>query len=198
MSYGSVFKAYSVAPGFYRTICPGPKGTLLVAGHYQSLLQLQLDEKARKLHLVRQVQLLPFGKIEHMCYVAKNDLVILSSYCRITAVKLDTGAKEAKPVWQLMGLVNGRQIDPQGITSDGKGRVFVADGDNSRILVLEASSGEVLQILLDDKHLGKVFDVCCLGQAGQPDQILLKHEPSNASLYNIHHSDDLSQTVYYI
>ncbi len=50
-------------------------------------------------------------------------------------------------VWRLQGEVEGKSLDPRDVTSDHKGRVYVADGLNGRILILKALSGEILQVV---------------------------------------------------
>ncbi len=50
-------------------------------------------------------------------------------------------------VWRLQGEVHGKSLDPRDVTSDHKGRVYVADGLNGRILILKALSGEIMQVV---------------------------------------------------
>ncbi len=50
-------------------------------------------------------------------------------------------------VWRVQGEVEGKMCDPRGVTSDGVGRIYVADGNNGRIIILRARDGCVMQVL---------------------------------------------------
>ena len=62
--------------------------------------------------------------------------------------------------WEIFGLVEGKKIIPYGICSDTDGRIFVADGQNGRLLVFCAENGEFIQSLLSEERMPAVFDVC--------------------------------------
>ncbi len=56
----------------------------------------------------------------------------------------------------------GKKIRPQRVSCDSEGRVYVGDGDNSRVLVVNGNTGVAIQELLQDTGLGRVSNVCCL------------------------------------
>ncbi len=65
-------------------------------------------------------------------------------------------AHPAKPIWRLGGKgvrVAGKMLDPWDFCTDDKGRVYVADGKNARVLVLDGSTGHLIQILLEGHEL---------------------------------------------
>ncbi len=55
--------------------------------------------------------------------------------------------KTKQLVWRVQGEVAGKMCDPRGVTSDGTGRIYVADGFNGRVLILRARDGKVIQVL---------------------------------------------------
>ncbi len=173
-----------------RAMCSGTgEGSLLVwDGRSQAVIQLQWDEWQKQLKEVIRVQV-PGDRVRYMCYMPHTDLVILSRFYGniVQAVKWQEGACPPTE-WQLEGEVLGNKIDPKGVSCDSEGRVYVADYHNRRVLLLNAYSGEVIQQLLQDAELGRVYRVCCLSN---PHQLLVNHNPppdyntDTLSLYNI-------------
>ena len=169
-------------------MCSGPgEGSLLVCDNKStSVFQLQWNEGQKQLKEVRRVQV-PGDDVCHMCYMPQANLVILSCWDNVVeAVKLHGGAGQP-PVWQLQGEVLGKEISPRGVSCESKGRVYVADEYNSRVLLLNGYTGEVIQQLLQDAGLGYVYRVCCMSN---PHQLLVHHYPPpeekpTLSLYNI-------------
>ena len=134
-----VHKAYSGGSFFKEHVelwamCSGPgEGSLLVWDNKSgAVIQLQWNEGKKQLKEVKFVQVSGYT-IYHMCYMPIADLLILRhAYGVVEAVKLQGGAGES-PVWQLMGEVLGKEIDPNGVSCDSEGRVYVADMVNSRV-----------------------------------------------------------------
>ncbi len=170
-------------------MCSGPgEGSLLFWDYKsQAVIELQWDEGKKQLKEVRRVQTPSYDTVYHMCYMSHADLLIMSSGQEVQGVKLQGGAGQP-PVWQLWWEVLGKKIHPRGISSDAEGRVYVADCDNSRVLVVNGNTGEVMQELLLYARLGWVTKVCCLSN---PNQLLVYHRPPpyyntpTLSLYNI-------------
>ena len=73
----------------------------------------------------------------------------------IIAVKLGS----ATIVWRLSGLVDGRVIKPESMTSDSEGNAYVDDLQNNRILKINSLNGEVLSILLFDGKENEKTDI---------------------------------------
>ena len=85
-----------------------------------------------------------------MNYVEQHDLVIVASNLpngRVVAVTLP---RKQKSGWKLSGDIKGKCINPQGMCHDDAGRLYVADGKNDRVLVLDSLTGRVLQILFEE------------------------------------------------
>ncbi len=189
MATHHVYRAYSSSNQSLCAMCSGPgEGSLLVWDwRSEAVIQLQWNEATKKFDEVRRVQV--WGDIVyHMCYMPHTDLVILSRPFghMVHAVKLLGGAGQP-PVWQLHGEVLGKRIDPRGVSCDSQGHLYIADLDNSRVLVVNGSTGEVVQQLLQDPGLGRVEDVCCMSN---PRQLLVRYydRPTKGhtlKLYNV-------------
>ncbi len=163
-------------------ICSGPgEGSLLICEFKSySVIELQWNEGQKQLKEIRRVRV-PGAWVKYMCYMPHIDLVILSrGDGMVQAVKLQ-GRAGQPPVWQLQGKVLGKDIDPRGVSSYSVGRLYVADWHNSRVLLLNGYTGEVIQQLLQDAGLGTVYRVCCLSN---PHQLLVDHDLI-FTLYNI-------------
>ncbi len=171
-------------------MCTAGEGSLLIwDNNSQSVIQLKFNEQRKELYEVRRVKLTG-DYVLCMCYMPHTDLLILSrgGYNGVVqAVKLHGDAGQP-PVWQLEGKVLGKKIDPAGVSCDSEGRVYVADGPNRRVLLLNGYTGEVIQQLLQDAGLERVLRVCCLSD---PHQLLVYHNPPphhnspTLSLFNI-------------
>ncbi len=62
------------------------------------------------------------------------------------------------PLWMVGGpsvKVAGEEWSPFGLCSDNRGRLYVADQNIHRIIVLSAASGSVLQVIQGQRHLNK-------------------------------------------
>ncbi len=154
-------------------MCTAGEGSLLIwDDKSKSVIQLKWDEENKVLYKIRQVHV-PGNTVWNMCYMPHADLVILRrpSPNEVQAVKLKEGAHQL-PVWQLKGKVLGKWIEPRGVSSDSEGRVYVADGKNGRVLLLNGHKGQVIQELLHDDGLRwvDVSRVCCLSN---PNQLLV-------------------------
>lgn len=73
---------------------------------------------------------------------------------RVSAVNLSDGSL----VWRVSEVITWT-IDPWGMASDSEGRLFVADGP-SRLLVLHAQTGKLLQSPFDLERLNRGVWVC--------------------------------------
>ena len=168
-------------------MCTAGEGPLLIWDNKgKSVIQLKFNEQRKELDEVRPRVQLPGHTVYHMCYMPHADLLILSRGERmVEAVKLHRSAGQP-PVWQLQGEVLGKKINPQGVSCDSEGRVYVADGkwrSQSRVLLLNGYTGEVIQQLLKDDGVGKhVLKVCCLSN---PHQLLVYGSNDDTHLYNV-------------
>ncbi len=61
-------------------------------------------------------------------------------------------------LWKVQGKVHGKPCYPHGMCTDTQGRLYVADGENERVLVLQASTGRFIQEI-DMKGVGTIVGV---------------------------------------
>ncbi len=163
-------------------MCAAGEGSLLIWDNKsKSVIQLKFNEQRKMLEEVRPRVHVPGDDVYYMCYMPHADLLILSRGEVVEAVKLEGDAGQP-PEWQLKGEVLGKKIYPRGMSCDSEGRVYVADGDNSRVLLLNGYTGEVIQQLLQD-DVGGVYRVCCLSN---PHQLLVyDRRKDTMNLYNV-------------
>ncbi len=98
----------------------------------------------------------------HMCYCELPGvgaaLAVTSGLqeCKLSMFSLDSG----ELLWSVGGKdkrwlqvnVAGTEWVPKGVCGDNRGRLYVADYDNHRIIVLSAASGSVLQVVHCRRH----------------------------------------------
>ena len=61
-------------------------------------------------------------------------------------------------LWKVQGEIHGKPCDPHGMCSDTQGRLYVADGNNERVLVLQASTGLIIQAI-DMEGVGAILSI---------------------------------------
>ena len=131
-------------------MCHGPSGSILV----EDFLSLRM--KVLKLTWVKEQELLvdeTYKKdelIRKWCYAERFDMLVIMSHedNGIKAVKLENG----NPIWKLSGVVGGQMFDPDAITSNTEGNVYVSDGANNRILKINGFTGDVVSVFLLEKE----------------------------------------------
>ena len=84
------------------------------------------------------------------------------------------------------GEVDGVAIEPHGMCADNTGRLFVADGSNSRILVLNSQTGSLVQLI----HLHNLGHIYELGISSTDSRLFIQHsiadnEKEQISIFNI-------------
>ena len=96
--------------------------------------------------------------IEDMCFVQyenKKLLIVADYHEGISAFNTETDEQE----WIVCGQLSGmeKDLDPQGVTTDGRGHLFVSDARNLCVHVLSATDGSYITCLLKGKEspLGK-------------------------------------------
>ncbi len=163
-------------------MCSAGEGSLLILDDIsKSVIQLKWNEENKVLDEVRQVQVPDGYTVSGMCYMPHADQLILIRGYSVEAVKLQRSEGAGQPpVWQLQREVLGKRIYPGAVICDSEGWIYVAELDNSRVLLLDGYTGEVIQQLPQDARLGRyVSRVCCLSN---PNQLLVGHGGSSYSL----------------
>ncbi len=122
------------------SMCAGPAGTVLVRTH-GTILQLQWNAQQTALEVARRLTSTSFtGKMFRMHYVEAFGHVAISGGAAMLQVVMAVNLHDGAEIWR-----EKESSDPRGMTSDPDGRLFVADGVNNRLRVLDAKSGAPIQ-----------------------------------------------------
>ena len=133
-------------------VCMGPDWRLLTcSGNSPHLIHVYDYSNPGSITLKEQITFpdeIESKSTGRLCYDESSvpgGLVIVTHYDihYIAAMSLKT----QQLVWRVQGEVLSKVCDPWGVTTDGMGRIYVADGDNGRVLILRASDGLVIQVL---------------------------------------------------
>ena len=111
-------------------ICHGPIGYFLAHRSHSGLSIFKWDQKRRKLHCNKSMFL--EGRLMQMCCSELcNMLVGVYEHKEIKAVRLEREADTLKlsvPIWKLFRVIDGWVIEPDALTSDKRGNVYIGDG----------------------------------------------------------------------
>ena len=79
-------------------------------------------------------------------------------------IKLPAGcvsAETGEKVWKVAGEVDGEMIEPHRLLFSPQHQVLlVADGENSRVMVLHPRDGSHLQTIQPDQNMGAIYELC--------------------------------------
>ena len=156
------------------TICRGPEGSVFVIDKTGALLQLEWRPEKEELELVHRIQTSEEPGLG-ICYMEQSNILVMVSDQNIKAINPETGSV----VSEFTQDVEGKKLDLRGVSYDLNGRIYVADGHNERLVVLNGETREVIQVSLKDE--GWVFDVCW---TSSPPQLTVLHG-FYCSTYNV-------------
>ncbi len=155
-------------------MCQGDPGQMYVAHVvYGAMLILQLNCSTAEFTLRKTIQS-GVDDFYAMCYIPTYKLVAISNNtpgnCTIRAVSL-----EHEKIWEFSGQVEGIPCKPHGMMYyPAQDCLFVADGDNTRLLVLNAGDGSLRQIVPLSKAMGTICNLSL-----HSDQIVVWHQHAN-------------------
>ena len=89
---------------------------------------------------------------------ATGNLIILTSWKKGSVKAFNLSGDLA---WEATGILGGLPCNPHGVCADRRGHVYLADGRNKRVIVLNAEDGRFIQTLItNDQHgIGLVYSV---------------------------------------
>ena len=132
----------------FHKMCRGPTGSILWFDYsvHQSphvgISIVKWDKEHQKLYLE--------GRLILMCYNEFFGMLVgRFKDNEIKAVKFESEGDTLKlsdPIWKLPREVDGLVIKPGAFTSDKKGNVYIGDGANNRILMINSLTGTVQSI----------------------------------------------------
>ncbi len=144
-------------------MCSGEEDRVFVVQNKNTRPVLELNCVKAHFHLVKVI---PSGmdRYHSICYDPSRRLIIFSRTAgTIRAVSCDTEQK----VWEVKKQhVGDVQWNPHGMAfSRELDTLFVADGLNSRIILLDSANGCLKRVVHLGPEVGVVVHVCFLGQA---------------------------------
>ena len=159
-------------------ICKGPRSSLFVLAQEGDLLQLGRKQNESEMKLIRRIDTKE-KLINHMCYIENSHLLVLTTDKQIQAINPENGLV----IWKFTQDVDKKKLNPNGLCFSPNGQIFVADGWNERLIVLNGETGELIQVMLKDEETGWIYDVFWIRH---PPQLILLHENHRTiSVYNV-------------
>ena len=149
-------------------MCHGPQDRICVVDVVKGHPVLILDSTSIPFHLNHTVQTGMEGH-HSILYAQTADLLLITSHTAgiIRAVSCFTD----KPIWEVTGEVDGLRCDPHDLVySSQHDVVFVCDGLNRRLLVLEPMSGKCVQTIDLSQHVAVAWNPHLY-----EDQLILYH-----------------------
>ena len=131
-------------------VCTGPPGNILGVDTEGHLLELKW--KGKQLECIHSLKT-NLTSVQHMCYVEKYDMVVLScpSTSQVWAVKLRDGSN----LRQIK--VSRENVIPCGLCHDSDRGIYVTN-TRGGVIVIDCCNGELLQYLIQDVKF--CYDVC--------------------------------------
>ena len=146
-----------------RDMCHGRQGRMFVITQNDEVIELDCSSSR-----FTRIQTIYTGLEEcrDVYYLPMNDCVVVCRGDEVRAVS----CRDGSVVWRVQGEVDGKKIDPQGFLLYNGG-LFMADGSNSRIVVLNANDGSFIKTI-KTPGLGKII---CLNLSKTQIVIVLYH-----------------------
>ncbi len=148
-SFRSVYSDLSRRGPIPDYMCHGPNNTILACDHTTGSCQVAEFHftNDHTLTLSRLIEVQGNPPVAAVCYLetTQGPLLFTSNWegHTIHATHLQSGHTQ----WQVQGQVDGKECEPRGLCY-GAGRLYVADGYNQRILVLDAATGGFIQSIV--------------------------------------------------
>ncbi len=153
-------------------MCDGPPGKLIAINFIQNRSEaIIFDCRSTKLKVT---DLIP-NDMDDPVFIAyletqsTGGLVIACDWKHNTIIA--TSLSDKQLIWRLKGEVAGKKIRPNGMCTDDQGRLCAADGTNNRIVVLDGTTGCVLQV----KELQEYGDIVNVLWCDTQHQLIVHH-----------------------
>ncbi len=136
---------------------------------------LQLNCSAAEFSLIRYIKSC-METYYSICYIPIHRLIVISAHSPGVIIAVCCESEEV--VWEVKGQVDGVECHPHGMVhSPALDALFVADGTNTRILVLSPRNGSLMKVL----SLGHIVVQLCLCN----DQLAVRHTGFDCDEYQI-------------
>ncbi len=166
------------APGY---MCHGPNNTILACDDTTGSCQVPEFHFINDhiLTLSRLIQVQDNLSVIAVCYAETTQGPLLFTCHLIQRAIHATHLQSGHTQWEVKGRVDGKLCAPQGLCHDA-GRLYVADGSNERILVLDAATGGFIQSIVLP-HTGYVWNIAWSEQ--QPHLVVQQYTVDGAEKY---------------
>ena len=152
----TAFHKHAIYPG---QMSPGDGDVLYVSHHVEGFPVLELNHPKQNPGSGKMIQS-GMETYHSMHYIpAPHKLIVfsLNTESLIRAVSVVNG----EVAWEVKGEIEGEICRPHGLLFSPDHQVLlVADGWNSRLIVLNPEDGSVLQTIQLDYQLGAIFNLC--------------------------------------
>ena len=147
---GTVTEAFSDTRYLPGRMSHGSSNTIYVVHMIQPCPVLVLDTSTTMFRLIKTIKS-DMLKFYDICYIPIIEMIVISNNnpTIIRAVSLTS-----QILWELTGSVDGAACNPHGLVySHRHDALLAADGNNSRIFVLQPESGQCLQTIDLSQHV---------------------------------------------
>ena len=168
-------RAYNIATGerhvIYkkcspRGVCTGPGNAVFIFDSNGCIVQLKRNSNNTQLKVVRNARLQGSLWRNHslytkhkMCYSEITNSLVIVSLCDgvVCSVSLADGSCS----WTVSGKIGGFQLIPYGICCNPTdGSIFICNGGRKSILLFDAFTGCVLQVIPVNNVIKNLTDIC--------------------------------------
>ncbi len=165
---GDVSTAFSDTRYRPGRMCPGETGQMYVVHAVKPTPVLQLSCSTTNFSLMRTIQT-GMERYYSICYIPIHRLIVISDHSPGIIRAMSCESEEV--VWEVKGQVEGVECHPHGMVhSPALDALFVADGNNTRILVLNPGDGSLRQELPLDQKMGGIGNLYL-----SYDQLIVHH-----------------------
>ena len=156
-----------------KRMCHGPSGSILVENFLSPKMTVLTLTWIKEQELLADETSMMDKLVRQWCYAESFDvLVTMNCNEEIKAVKLENN----NPIWKLSG------AEPDSLTTDAEGNIYVGDGANSKILKINGLTGDVISVfLLEDENTERIHSLFWSGT--EPNLTLICED--RISTYNV-------------
>ena len=161
-----------------RNICKGQGSCSYLSSEEGQILKLQSTKEKGEIELVSRIHTHETST-HKLCYTERHRALVLSS----TKYMIGLNPVQGHVLWHFQKDVEGKRLNVNGLCCDRDGRVYVADGGNERLIVLNGKTGKLLVVLLKGERTGPIHDVYWTNFS--PQLTVLHGFPCKVSIYNL-------------
>ncbi len=174
---GNVEAIFNVEDAQPKIMCHGPDDTILVSGYTNSTV-IQVSCSANDMEITEDI---PIEIETPRAFCCREQQIFCGDWLNKVIISTDIVSKET--LWVIRDEIDGEMIRPHGMCTDKLERLYVADGENCRILVLHTKSGDFIQSI-ELPELGCLVDI---GWNDTQPHLTICCQPMESDNYEIAH-----------